>query len=708
MFRRVLMVILVALLCRIPAESAALAKGKCVIEAFGYRGVTIDGGSLRRQMDEVRDYYLRIPNDDLLKGFRARAGRPSPGVDLGGWYTSDRFHIFGQIVSGLSRMYAATGDAACKEKADTLIAEWSKCIEPDGYFFYSRTPNAPHYTFDKMVGGLVDAHLYCGNRDGLRHLSKITDWAAKNLDRAGAASGKPDHAEWYTLSENLFRAYVVTGDVKYKSFARVWEYRSYWNAYATRGSIFALRPAFHAYSHVNTLCGAAMAYVVTGDKPYLDAARHGHDYLASHQRFATGGYGPNEQLVPVENLPARLMHSTNTFETQCGSWAVFKLCKYLMSFTGDARYGDWIELLAINGIGASIPSSPDGSVFYYANYNMGGASKQNIHPWACCAGTRPQAVADYCDLIYFRDAGGIYVNLFTPSTVNWTQKGAPVTLQQRTRFPEDDRMEFTVRASVPVEFAIKVRVPAWLNGRVLALVNGKSIEPSVNTLGWATFKRRWKGGDRLTVRLPMKLRAEPLPHSDKASPAAIVKGPVVLAVRQTEPQRNPATLIDFLGLEKSLVPSPGEPLTYHLAKDPSVLVRPFYAYEQGEDYIVYLDPDRLYATLGHGQLRYGTGWRDVGGLHITTRIGAEMTHTFEGDWVRWVGCKFDDAGKAEVSIDGKAVDVVDQYAPGRDVPFRWERTGLGPGKHTIAIKLLEEKNPRSKDRYINIARLEVP
>ena len=47
---------------------------------------------------------------------------------------------------------------------------------------------------------------------------------------------------------------------------------------------------------------------------------------------------------------------------------MFKLCKYLMTITGDARYGDWIERLAYNGIAATIPMSPDGLVFYYSDY----------------------------------------------------------------------------------------------------------------------------------------------------------------------------------------------------------------------------------------------------------------------------------------------------------------------------------------------------
>jgi hypothetical protein len=143
--------------------------GKRQIRPFDYEGVSFDGGPLRRQFDEVRDYYLRIPSDDLLKGFRKRAGRPAPGADLGGWYTPDVFNIFGQILSGLARMYAATGDPACREKLDTLVAEWGKTVAPDGFSFYSDKPNAPHYAYDKLAAGLLDAYVYGRNRPESDH-----------------------------------------------------------------------------------------------------------------------------------------------------------------------------------------------------------------------------------------------------------------------------------------------------------------------------------------------------------------------------------------------------------------------------------------------------------------------------------------------------------------------------------------------------------
>ena len=99
------------------------------------------------------------------------------------------------------------------------MSGWAECIEPDGFFYFSRKPNAPHYIYDKMVGGLVDMQVYCGSTEAPGYLRRITDWAERNLSRARPYGA--DANEWYTLSENLYRAYLATGDRRYRDFAAV-------------------------------------------------------------------------------------------------------------------------------------------------------------------------------------------------------------------------------------------------------------------------------------------------------------------------------------------------------------------------------------------------------------------------------------------------------------------------------------------------------
>ncbi len=668
---------------------------------FDYHGVTIEDGPLKRQLDEVCDYYLRIPNDDLLKGFRARAGKPAPGAELGGWYSGDVFHVFGQILSGLARLHAATGDPAYKAKAVALRKEWSACIEPDGFFFFSRKPNAPHYIYDKMVGGLVDLYLYCGDREALDSLRKITDWAEKNLGRKRPYGADP--YEWYTLSENLYRAYLATGETRYRDFAKVWEYTEYWGMYAAKADIFGPRPSgnpvggYHAYSHVNTLGGAGAAYRVTGEKRYLDTVINSYDFLQKNECYATGGYGPNESLLPRKPLDAAIETAHNTFETQCGTWAAFKLCKHLISLTGDARYGDWVERLAINGIGATIPMTPDGRVMYYSDYCLTGASKRNIDfGWSCCTGTRPMAVADYDDLIYFHDSSGLYVNLFSSSKVALKIGGAAVTVRQQTRFPEEDRTQLTVTSGSPVSFAIRLRAPGWLAGNPIVTVDGQLLSVKPDRGHWLTVHRLWRTGDRLVVTLPQKPRVERL-NPDYPYPAAIVRGPVVMAVRDLTKDHNLALDPSFIA--GTMVASAGEPLVFHAKDDPALLIRPFYQFREGEHYWMYLDP-RPRTT------RWGGNWNVADRFRFTNEVGATVEHDFVGTGVLWIGYRFDDAGKIEVRVDGKVVAIVDQYGPGRDLPFNWSTKDLPLGPHKIKLTLLAERNPASRDHYVNVGDFE--
>src|ERR1035438_10267477 len=89
-------------------------------------------------------------------------------------------------------------------------------------------------------------------------------------------------------------------------------------------------------------------------------------------------------------------------------------------------------------------------------------------------------------------------------------------------------------------------------------------------------------------------------------PAAIVYGPVVLACRS--PEGNPVSIINFANLESSLVPSPGEPLSFHLASDPNVLFRPYYQFKEGERYFIYFDPKHPWTRLRLHELKFSPGW----------------------------------------------------------------------------------------------------
>lgn len=79
--------------------------------------------------------------------------------------------------------------------------------------------------------------------------------------------------EWYTLPENSLRAYAITGNKTFLDFANLWLYPSYWNKFADTSEPKGVE-YLHSYIHMNTFCGAAMVYAVTGDPRYLRIVRN--------------------------------------------------------------------------------------------------------------------------------------------------------------------------------------------------------------------------------------------------------------------------------------------------------------------------------------------------------------------------------------------------------------------------------------------------
>ncbi len=700
---------------------------KIILQPFNYEGVQLLDGRLKDQFEQVKDFYLALRTNDILKVFRERVELRAPGKELGGAFGTSQL---GQWLSAFARMYKVTGDTAIRDKAVYLMDEWAKTISKNETLDYG------HYTYDKMVGGLVDMYEYIRNERALEYLAKITDWADKNLDRSNPYALP---TEWYTLSENLYRAYELTGEKRYFDFAKVWEYTDYWETYAKGDSIFQdilktnpKHESYHAYSHVNTLSGAAMAYKVTGERHYLDTIINAHQLLQETQCYATGGYGPEEQLVVPDGLPETLIGirrgKSNVdvrfhFETSCGSWAAFKLSRYLMMFTNQAQYGDWIERLIYNGVGAMIPMNDYGMIMYGSKYHLYGAQKSLFTVWFCCQGTLPINVAEYHNLIYFHDRENLYVNLFVPSKVQWNGPDGMITVVQETFFPEEDKVYLQVRSKVPSRFGLKFRVPLWARNGVKVKVNDVISKTATIPGQWATIERKWSSDDTVMLQFDLSPRIEPLPGY--ISPVAVLCGPAVMVAstaRDSEDSipaegnlRFPADWLMSEGqkISYSALPSMKAPIDRSRKLHTNQVLRPFYDIKAGEYYRMYFERARSMQILPTELIFHGN-WSSDGLVRYAQEPDSYFEGKFKGTAVVWEGLRWEDAAIAEVSIDGKKVAEADQYGytgvyvgrlDQREVPFRWSLSGLKGGEHTIKVSISPRKNSASHGTKINVRRL---
>jgi DUF1680 family protein len=259
---------------------------------------------------------------------------------------------------------------------------------------------------------------------------------------------------------------------------------------------------------------------------YLKAAQNGFEMIGA-QSFATGGWGPDEHFVVPGSgaLGASLTDQSKSFETPCGAFAHFKLTRYLMRITRDSRYGDSMERVLYNTVLGATPIQPDGRAFYYSDYTQ--RAKKTFHPdrWPCCSGTLPMIAADYAISTCFTDSQGIYVNLYVPARVTWTQNNTPCSLVVETNYPYAAGVMMTLRLPSAQIFTLNLRIPAWARGANLK-INGKENQ-SLQPGRFAAIRREWRSADRIELELPLLRSLESI---DAAHPdtVALLAGPLVL------------------------------------------------------------------------------------------------------------------------------------------------------------------------------------
>src|SRR3546814_7603557 len=75
--------------------------------------------------------------------------------------------------------------------------------------------------------------------------------------------------------------------------------------------------------------------------------------MIQEQSWASGGWGPGEFFIKPgsgELAETLFRNFKSSFETVCGSYAHFKLTRYLLRITRDSRYGDSMERVFYNTV----------------------------------------------------------------------------------------------------------------------------------------------------------------------------------------------------------------------------------------------------------------------------------------------------------------------------------------------------------------------
>ena len=509
-----------------------------------------------------RRYLMSLDSDKLLQNFYYEAGISKTGHtevnkdgNFGdfhwGWESPSsqlRGHFLGHWLSAAAYLYAETGDASVKEKADYIVDELALCQKNNGGEWAGSIPEkylrlmadgqpiwSPQYTLHKTLMGLYDMYTMTGSGKALEVLDKFADWFHRWSGEmvAGGKTGAVYGGETSGMLEIWADMFAVTKNKKYLDLME---------RYGSPGMFQELLDGKDALScqHANASIpwthGAARAYEVTGDPYWRDVTlAFWREAVQNRESFCTGGQNAGEFWIPAGHL-AEFAGENN--QEHCTVYNMIRTADYLYRWTGESQYADYIERNIYNGLLAQQHPST-GMVAYFlpmgGGYHKGG-EKGWGHPtmdFYCCHGTLVQAQTRYLEYIYFTSDAGLTVSQYIPSDLDWSFDGKKVAVSQDfsvkdfgSDFGENRwRMNINVKAESPVGFSLTLRVPWWVKGKPVVKVNGEDVKSAVKN-GYLAINREWSD-DKVFVEFPTELYTEPLPG--RKDTYAFMEGPIVLA-----------------------------------------------------------------------------------------------------------------------------------------------------------------------------------
>ncbi len=531
--------------------------------------VRVTGGPLKTAQDVTAKYLLSLEPDRMLAYYRIRAGLSPKAPGYGGWDGDKRNltgHIAGHHLSAVSLMYAATGDVRFKQRADYIVSEL-KIVQDkngDGYLgaleggreafaavskgdirsggFDLNGLWSPWYTLHKTYAGLRDAYRYTSNKAALGMSVKYATWAEGVL--APLSEGQVQKmldTEHGGMNEVLADLYADTADKRWLKLSYRFEHHAFTDPLKRHQDNLSGK---HGNCQIPKLIGSAARYGYVGDTGDILAASFFWDRVAQHHSYATGGHGLSEYFGPPDQLSARV--DGRACET-CNVYNMIKLTRRLFSLRPDANYADFHERALFNHILASIDPE-NGATSYMVPVGRGVSQEYQdmLQSFTCCVGTGMESHALHGYGVYYESPDTLWVNLFVPSTAQFTTGGVKMTME--TGFPDGENAKITLAMPSSKEFTIAVRRPVWAGDAFTIKVNGAAVEqPTLASLrdlaaggrggapgmeatqasSYVELKRTWKAGDTIELTMPKSLWLDPTP--DNRAVAAIMWGPLVLA-----------------------------------------------------------------------------------------------------------------------------------------------------------------------------------
>jgi DUF1680 family protein len=509
------------------------------------RGFTGHLDSLAPELIIKDDIYGRdrLTKDVKRKDVGALAGDSAAAVQYLWWNSETQ----GNWRDGFIRSAILTGDPKMLARAKAYVRRILATQDPDGYLgIYARDlryrfdgENGELWAKTTLLRGLLAWYDYRRDQAVLVAIQRAVDDVMRHypLDASHPFYSKtPDvgglsHGLMFTdVLETLYRltgrqAYLDYALFLYKDFsaAALHEDAQYGKitdpAYRLRGH------GVHTYEHLRAVAAAAYA---SGNPALLKAL---DDYLQKIEQEIT----PSGAPAGDEWIAERPGNATTTGYEYCSMQELMDGYIDLLAKTGSASFGDRAEQLFFNA--AQGARDPDASCIAYLKtdnsyYMTGGLNGDSSNPRqtrykyspvhqdvaVCCAPNAGRIAPYFIDRMWMRNSSGLVATLLGPCKVTTTWKGTPVTIREKTVYPDEFSFDFQIMAERPVNFTLAIRKPGWATNQAITY-------PFTEKDGYYLITKTWLPGESVHVRLYTDLAI----HRDRNNETYFTHGPLVLA-----------------------------------------------------------------------------------------------------------------------------------------------------------------------------------
>lgn len=456
---------------------------------------------------------------------------------------------------------------------------------------------APYYTLHKILAGLLDVYEVSGNKKALDIAAGMGDWVFARLSKVPTDTlikmwNTYIAGEFGGMNEVMARMYLITRKPNHLKTAQLFDnirvfFGDTRHSHGLAKNVDLFR-GLHANQHIPQVVGSIEMYRVSNNPEYYKIADNFWYKMINDYMYSIGGVAgarnPNNAECFIAQ-PGTLYENGFAAGGQnetCATYNLLKLTRDLFVYDPRAEYMDYYERALYNHILASVAeNSPantyhvplrPGSLKQFGNPNMTG--------FTCCNGTAIESSTKLQNSIYFKtkDDQALYVNLYIPSTLVWTER--KVTVEQTTNFPKEDQTRLVIKGGG--KFDINVRVPGWATRGFFVKINGKEQKFQAMPGSYLKISRKWKDGDVIELKMPFQFHLDPV--IDQQNIASLFYGPILLAAQESEARKEwRKVTLDAQDISKSIKGDP-QKLEFTIG---DIVFKPFY--ETYGRHSVYLD-----------------------------------------------------------------------------------------------------------------------